>query len=215
MLRIAGGADAARRFVQHEIACRFAALQDFVIDFDTAEFQHFAVRIADDFSVNPHALFHQQQTNLLTVVAGQVAEETVDTHVQSSINEGPRILRDRPLGRLQLRLDLRATRAQAGLVAQFWRQRFKHGRVDADAIAPAFAVGGARVGQAAVVAGAAGRAMIGFNVGIRHKSSEAFPRRCGCGRFVWLGTSHDRPATAGCARCHRVAGWWRRCSPSD
>jgi hypothetical protein len=36
--------------------------------------------IADDFSVDPDALFHQQQAYLLTVEAGQVAEEAVNAH---------------------------------------------------------------------------------------------------------------------------------------
>jgi hypothetical protein len=46
------------------------------------------VRVADDFSVNPHALFHQQQANLLTVEAGQVAEEAVDAHGSGSAKKG-------------------------------------------------------------------------------------------------------------------------------
>jgi hypothetical protein len=63
------------------------------------------VRVADDFSVNPHALFHQQQANLLTVEAGQVAEEAVDAHGSGSAKKGPRILLDWSGRCLQLRLD--------------------------------------------------------------------------------------------------------------
>ncbi|MCY1444766.1 hypothetical protein D9M71_612520 [compost metagenome] len=80
VLRIPGGADASGGLVQHEMAQGFTGLQHLVVDFDAAEFADFAVRVADDFSVNPDAFFHQQQAHLLTVEARQVAEETVDTH---------------------------------------------------------------------------------------------------------------------------------------
>ena len=160
MLRVAGGADAAGRFVQHEVACGLADLQDFPVDLDTAELEHFGMRVADDFSVNLNALFHQQQAYLLTVEARQVAEETVNAHGWGSVGKGPRILRDRPGGCLQLRLDLGAARAQAGFVAQFGWQRFKHSGVDTDAKAPARLIDGARVGQGAGVGGAAGGALV-------------------------------------------------------
>lgn len=120
---------------------------------------------------------------------------------------GARILLDRPGRRLQLRLDFGAARAQAGGIAQLGGQGFEDGRVDADAEAPAGAVGGSRVGEGAVVGGTAGRA----EVRRVHRQSEAFPRRFDYGRFAWPGTSHDPPETAGCARCHRAAGWSGRC----
>lgn len=160
VLRVAGGADAAGRFVQHEVAGRFTDLQHFVVDFHAAELKHLGVRIADDSSVDPDALFHQQQAYLLAVEAGQVAEETVNAHGQGSVGKGLRMLRDRPGGCLQLRLDPGAGRAQAGLVTQLGRQRFEHRRVDADAVAPAGTIDGSWVGQAAVVGSAAGRAEV-------------------------------------------------------
>ncbi|MNY56080.1 hypothetical protein D3C86_1921220 [compost metagenome] len=80
MLRVAGGTDATGWFVQHEVAGRLANLQHFVVDFHTAELEYLGVRVADNFSVDPDALFHQQQAYLLTVEAGQVAEETVNSH---------------------------------------------------------------------------------------------------------------------------------------
>ncbi|MNU01386.1 hypothetical protein D3C72_2447720 [compost metagenome] len=55
-------------------------MQHIVVDFDTIEFTDFSVWVADDFSVNPDAFFHQQQAHLLTVEARQVAEESVNAH---------------------------------------------------------------------------------------------------------------------------------------
>jgi hypothetical protein len=47
--------------------------------------------------------------------------------------EGVRMVRDLVVVlRLNVGFDLRATRAQAGGIAHFQRQRFKHGRVNAD-----------------------------------------------------------------------------------
>jgi hypothetical protein len=73
--------------VQHEVTQWFAGLQQFVVDFDATELPNFGVWVADDFSVNPDALFHQQQAHLLTVEAGQVAEEAVDAHDEGSVKE--------------------------------------------------------------------------------------------------------------------------------
>jgi hypothetical protein len=62
------------------VAKRLAGLQHVLVDLDAAELTDFGMRVAGDFSVNPNALFYQQQAHLLTVEAGQVAEEAVDAH---------------------------------------------------------------------------------------------------------------------------------------
>ncbi|MNN10722.1 hypothetical protein D3C81_1236530 [compost metagenome] len=80
MLGVLRGADASGRFVEHQVACWAPCLQQLLIHFDAAELTYFRQRVGRHFAIDPHAALHQQQANMLTVVAGQVGKKTVEAH---------------------------------------------------------------------------------------------------------------------------------------
>ncbi|MNE88899.1 hypothetical protein D3C80_1862520 [compost metagenome] len=59
MLGVAGGADAALGFVQHEVARWFTDLQHLAVALDAAELAHFEIRVADHLPVDLDPSFHQ------------------------------------------------------------------------------------------------------------------------------------------------------------
>ncbi|GGU66619.1 hypothetical protein GCM10009504_24400 [Pseudomonas laurentiana] len=119
------GADATRGLVQHEVAQWSAGLHKLIIDFDSAELAHIMPRFGDRDAIDTYAALCQQQANVLTVVAGQVTEETVEAH---GARRGQYRVRSLALcsvlGCLQLVFYLGAARAQAGFVTQLGWQRF-------------------------------------------------------------------------------------------
>ena len=94
VLGVLGGADAAWRFVQHEITRGFAGLQHVFVELNPAELANVMVWVRDDLAINPHALFNQQQASLLAVELGQVAQKTVYAHSDQSQEIQACILRE-------------------------------------------------------------------------------------------------------------------------
>ncbi|SPO57208.1 protein of unknown function [Pseudomonas sp. JV551A1] len=171
VLRVLSGADAACGLVQHQVARRAACLQQLVVQLHAAEFAHFGQWVADNLAIHPHTALREHEPDLLTVVAGQVGEETVEAHDRRSVGSGG----------AKLLFDGGAARAQAGFIAQFGGQGLEHGRVDGHAVTPAFLRSPTRVGQAALVEGAASRAVLVVGHGCRSPVSNY----CGNGTAPW------------------------------
>lgn len=86
-LRVAGGADAAHRFMQHVVARRLASLEQLLVQFHPAEDTHFVGAVAHHLAVHAQASTGDQHLRVAAAEFGQVGEEAVQAH-QSSASGG-------------------------------------------------------------------------------------------------------------------------------
>lgn len=93
VLRIGGGADASRWFVQHEVTSGLAHLQHFVVEHDVAEFTNVVQRVLDRQPIDLQPAGEQREAHVLATEAGEVAEEAVEAHWQIGVQRGWGMLR--------------------------------------------------------------------------------------------------------------------------
>ena len=96
VLGMEGGADHAYRLVQHEVACRFAGLQQLIIQLYPAEFAYLGLGVAALLAIQINPALTDQLAGVLTVEARQVAEKAIKTHRQPDWPVVPRPGTGRP-----------------------------------------------------------------------------------------------------------------------
>ncbi|MCY1361400.1 hypothetical protein D9M69_480660 [compost metagenome] len=84
VLCVPGGADAALRLVQHEVARRLALLQRLAVQLHPAEYPHLVAPVAHRLAVHLNASRRQQEAGILAAELRQVGEEAVEAHQSCS-----------------------------------------------------------------------------------------------------------------------------------